>query len=431
MKIFWSWQSDTPGNIGRHLIKDALQTAIKKLKTELQVHEAERQSLHLDHDRKGAPGSPDLAQLIFEKIRNSTVFVADVTSIGKVTVDSTLKVKGKRSPNKKRLLNSNVAIELGYALAHLREEGLLMILNEAYGDRNTLPFDLRHKAGPITFNLKADAGKEEILKAKNVLSGKLKNALREHINSIEPSRENKYKEVKTIDSSARYFEQGAALAKRSIPSMKHEDLGYKPGALLYLRVIPSTTMKPLKNAEIKDLIYGIKIHPLRDIAGDGACWDLNSYGGITYSYKIEDGIGSLLTSTQVFPGRELWGVDATRLAPEVQIPGEKHIPIDALEKTLEVALHHYIDFGKKSLGYQSPLIVEAGAVGVEDYFIPIELPGYPLEMGEPIIKPEIKSRHTLKEMSKEAINSVLLAIFEDFFDATGKHRPKGYRGFSG
>jgi hypothetical protein len=37
MKIFWSWQSDTPGEIGRFLVRDALNDAIEKLKDDKEV----------------------------------------------------------------------------------------------------------------------------------------------------------------------------------------------------------------------------------------------------------------------------------------------------------------------------------------------------------------------------------------------------------
>jgi len=32
MKVFWSWQSDSPGKIGRHFVRDVLEEAIKELK---------------------------------------------------------------------------------------------------------------------------------------------------------------------------------------------------------------------------------------------------------------------------------------------------------------------------------------------------------------------------------------------------------------
>ena len=64
MKIFWSWQSDTPGKIGRFLVRDALQEAIEQLKQAPDIEEptaqANRDALHLDHDMKGVTGSPDL-----------------------------------------------------------------------------------------------------------------------------------------------------------------------------------------------------------------------------------------------------------------------------------------------------------------------------------------------------------------------------------
>src|SRR4051812_15217127 len=104
MKVFWSWQSDHPGKIARHFVRYALEQAINDLKQEPEIEEAGR-DVELDHDRKGVPGSPDLAAVILEKIRNSNVFVADVTPVGQVD----------GSPEK-RLINSNVAIELGYAL---------------------------------------------------------------------------------------------------------------------------------------------------------------------------------------------------------------------------------------------------------------------------------------------------------------------------
>ena len=32
MKVFWSWQSDTPGKTGRHFVRDALAEAVARLR---------------------------------------------------------------------------------------------------------------------------------------------------------------------------------------------------------------------------------------------------------------------------------------------------------------------------------------------------------------------------------------------------------------
>jgi hypothetical protein len=106
MKVFWSWQADTPGNTGRFFVRDALAEAIKALKADEEIVEPSereaRDALHLDSDRQGVPGSPDLAATIFEKIEQATVFVADVTLVGE-------------TPATQKLINPNVAIEYGHA----------------------------------------------------------------------------------------------------------------------------------------------------------------------------------------------------------------------------------------------------------------------------------------------------------------------------
>src|SRR5271154_1737875 len=89
MKIFWSWQSDTPGKIGRHFVREALSDAIEVLKQPNDIEEPiereVREKLHLDHDREGVSGSPDLAPTILGKIDQATAVIADVTIVGEVT----------------------------------------------------------------------------------------------------------------------------------------------------------------------------------------------------------------------------------------------------------------------------------------------------------------------------------------------------------
>ncbi len=104
-------------------------------------------------------------------------------------------------------------------------------------------------------------------------------------------------------------------------------------------------MKPLREAEIFDLIYGIKVSPLRSGMATGASYERNKYGGMTFSFKVEDGRGSLLTSTQIFRNRELWGIDSTLLSRG------KYIPSSAYEQVLSSGLYKYVNFAEKLLGY--------------------------------------------------------------------------------
>jgi len=164
MKVFWSWQSDTPGRTGRFLVRDALQRAIEKLKLSPDVEDAQR-DIELDHDIKGVTGSPDLARTIFEKIDKSTIVVADVTIVGSTT-------EGKK------LINSNVAIELGYAFHARTDKNVLLVFNRRYGPHEDLPFDLRHKGGAITFDLAAEARRDEIQEQQTLLTDSFARSLR-------------------------------------------------------------------------------------------------------------------------------------------------------------------------------------------------------------------------------------------------------------
>jgi hypothetical protein len=120
MKVFWAWQADLPGKISRHLIREALEEVIDRLKQPRDIEEpplvSRRDDLHLDHDTKGLKGSPEIAHEIFKKIDAATVVIADVTPIGR---GPDLPLKGGKPQEPKLLINSNVGIELGYAYGKL------------------------------------------------------------------------------------------------------------------------------------------------------------------------------------------------------------------------------------------------------------------------------------------------------------------------
>lgn len=207
MKIFWSWQSDTPGRTGRFFVRDALDDAVDKLKEQNEIDEpSEREAkdaLHVDQDRQGVPGSPDLAATILNKIKETAVFVADVTPVGEaLSADPDVK--------KKKIMNPNVAIELGYALNHPGDGALIMVMNTHYGEIEDLPFDLRHKAGPIRYCLPPDASKETKDTEFNKLKSALVNALRPYISA------NLVKQESLKDRVARQEkEKKAALGRES------------------------------------------------------------------------------------------------------------------------------------------------------------------------------------------------------------------------
>lgn len=140
-KVFYSWQSDSPGNTNRNLISTALDKAIEEVRSDKSI-EVEPV---IDRDTLGLSGSPDISQSIFSKIDQSSAFVCDVSIL-----DSEAK---KPSPN------PNVLIELGYAVKVLGWNRVILVMNTEYGKPEHLPFDLRSRR-VLTYSVSTDAAEK-------------------------------------------------------------------------------------------------------------------------------------------------------------------------------------------------------------------------------------------------------------------------------
>jgi hypothetical protein len=272
MIIFWSWQSDTPKQIGHYFVRDALREAIAQLKADHELLEpAERDAaaaLTLDSDRQGVPGSPDLAATIFEKIVRADVFVADVTLVG-------------QTPDGKKLINSNVAIEYGHAHHALTFKRVLMVQNRHYGDGDELPFDLRQKSWPIHFNLAPDATKPQIVAERAKLKTQLVTALRPYLSIAGPSRP-RHEPIPSTFTKAVFHAEGEILARNHAPAPDAIDYYFAQRRAMYLRLMPVVA----RDADLKQTgLYEDVLNRRIDLLlrnGMAAAADRNAYGAIAY-----------------------------------------------------------------------------------------------------------------------------------------------------
>jgi len=125
--LFYSWQSDLGDDANRNGIRNALRAVKKAVKSDV--------ALKIDEATRDSPGSPNIPNKIIEKIRACDLFVADVTTItGK-------KHKGRPCAN------PNVVFELGYAVAHVGWDRIILLVNGKVSPLSDLPFDFdRHRA---------------------------------------------------------------------------------------------------------------------------------------------------------------------------------------------------------------------------------------------------------------------------------------------
>lgn len=420
MKIFWSWQSDHPGNIGRHLVREALELAAASLNEELAVEEPEREA-SIDHDRKGVPGSPDLAAIILEKIRNSDVFVADVTPVGTTPNDPP-----------KQLMNPNVAIELGYALHTITDRRMIMVMNTAFGSRADLPFDLQHKAGPIFYELPVDAPKDEIKAVRKTLMADLKIALREIIPLLAPVAATFTEATSRKDDPARYFEAGEVLANRGGRRNGNPNVFTVAGTpILYLRIVPARPTQSLRRAEALHLVRQGPDHlnPFY-YHRSGSSFEANAYGAIAFDAVYDK--GEIIAAAQLFLNREIWAFNTVTLSPDIATSKHGSLVFYTLsvEQTFALMLREYLKIMNDKLGVPPPYRIEGGGSGLKDYFILMPTNYYDREWG-PFHENHVAWSGILPTLDPGAIDHVLLNIFETFFDAAGKTRPKDLHKFPG
>jgi hypothetical protein len=124
LKLFFSWQSDTPDN--HKLMRKGIEKACKKLK------EKNGYNIVYDESTRGEAGSPDIVDIIEKKIDHCDIFIADVSPIA---------TKGC-----KLISNSNVMLELGRAFSVLRYQKIIIIAKKDGWRQNELAFDFSHRA---------------------------------------------------------------------------------------------------------------------------------------------------------------------------------------------------------------------------------------------------------------------------------------------
>ncbi|MDY4339903.1 hypothetical protein SLW56_08960 [Xanthomonas sp. LF07-6] len=228
--VFWSWQSDYDEKNCRYFVRDALQEALKKVGDSMELEPADRPSL--DHDTKGARGMVDIKSTILKKIARCSLFVADLTPIGKTA-------KGKLIPN------PNVLIELGWAMHAPGEEFILGVLNKASGCVvDDLPFDIRGRR-VVQYDLAPTATsgerKAELMKLVPLLQEVIEEELKLQLESAESLRRELATSIEgvesnTLDPSVWRLESGL---------VRHEEFGrpvsiyFADGPRAYIRVIPA------------------------------------------------------------------------------------------------------------------------------------------------------------------------------------------------
>lgn len=177
--VFYSWQSDSEWN------KRAILNALLQVKMDLEG-EIDDLVINIDEATSNEVGALHIPNSILRNISNSDIFVGDISIVGSAFGGST----------QKKLSNPNVLIELGYALAELSWNRIILVFNKSTGEfPKDLPFDIE-KRSCVDFLVKEKDDKNGV--------GQLRVDLKKRISEIiEKNPQKPTRDWSVIDSKRR------------------------------------------------------------------------------------------------------------------------------------------------------------------------------------------------------------------------------------
>lgn len=229
--------------------------------------------------------------MIFDKIATADLVLFDVSLVA-------TGLGGKKH------INSNVAIELGYALGTGEYSRVIKVMNTASGGPDELPFDLRSRRHPLKYHLAEGIGKLAYQAEMKSLASSLKQVLSEYLRQgvgrkPVPSREEHVAIPHTENHSA-FWPKGRSLVPMN---GRRQNLKCDSRSLMFLRLIPRFLQPEFDSMQCYEAAD--KFRPL--VVSNGFSRARNEWGAIVFDhYRDSDRI---LSGFQVFSNREIWGFE--------------------------------------------------------------------------------------------------------------------------
>lgn len=348
MKIFWSWQLDTPGKLNKYFVKDVLEEALSMVAADLDLSEANRPEI--DHDTKGEPGLVSIVDTVFKKIEEAAIFVADVTFVG-------------QTPAGKQLPNPNVMIELGHAITSIGTERIVLVANSAFGFRHEdLPFDLRHRRGPIIYDLPVGATAEDRKKAMKNLVQALSEALANGLGCVTDQEAKKLLfplHPAQPDDRATWLAKGETVQHHdTFARTGQAEWHISEGARSYLRIVPAKVDKKISRLTAQSAGSSMSLHALGPwVNGDHGA---NGLGFVSIGMDNKLPGNAIAVAQWFLETSEVWSFNTKAAFAR---DGENLISVTSIAKEWRTFLNRALSF-LAHLGIQGLFLVEAGVTNL-------------------------------------------------------------------
>ena len=167
--VFYAWQSDRPRKVNQDPIRKAAEAACKRISED----DSNSWTLTLDSDTRGVAGMCDIPNTILDKIKNCSMFLADLTFVGRTDDHS----------DEQQMPNSNVLFELGFAANCLGFDSLVGVVNKAFGDVKGQVFDIKRRRS-LSYSIPESANSATIARQQERLSGQLEEVFRTTLDTV-------------------------------------------------------------------------------------------------------------------------------------------------------------------------------------------------------------------------------------------------------
>jgi hypothetical protein len=395
--VFWSWQSDRPGKVNRHFLREVVARAIEHAAGEMELEER----IEIDHDVQGTAGIVAITDTIMAKIDAADVFVADLTPVA-TTADG------------KHVANPNVLIELGYAKKALGPERIVLVWNGAWGgcQPEDLPFDLRHRRAPFRYVLSPDqTGAEREVVARQLVP-ELGEAIKASLGTVPPEADVEIARIQSWeDDPSIWFRPGGEMTVASGHLGGPERIVVRPSARCYIRVAPAKWGSG-RLVGVKD--DRAEIMPLGDTMTRS--WGRIRGGVITYETDERlDGQTLVSNGTQWFSSNgEIWGFDG-RISFGID-QSHAGLAVDYIVQCwMRFLLRHARTFA--DYGASGPYVVEAGVTGFNELYWPRDEYGVSCD---PAIEETIVFTERLAALDRQAARKFVRSAADELRHAYGR-----------
>ena len=404
-RIFYAWQRDRPANLCRTLIRRALDDAAEQVGEGLDIQDAQRIDVEIDQDTQGEPGSPAIAETIFQKIAESDAFVGDLTFTGRR--------EGKPgSP----VPNPNVLLEYGYALHALGHERVIAVFNEEFGCCSELSFDLRHRRWPITYLTSGDGPDERSREARRTQRKQLAKELVAAIKTIvqkEGKRKADFGEADTGPLVDEFPLEGGVHVEH--PARQCQ---FSSGAKILLSLRSARGELSLTNVKASQIARNA-LMPLASEQYHGSGWSQARVPHGVATIPSPGPGGAVEFASILLRDGSLYGVDCYHVGRRhLGAPENPIVPVTTVEEILRDGLRNFLDVAQQQLSLPLPLNVGVALEGVKGHLVVIR----PLATRIPILEERIEDRFQIDDYDVDPAKA-LKPFFEMIYDEVGLERP--------